>query len=112
MDPLFIVIYRPFVQAQTASNKTSLTAVMSAIEQQFNIILLCRRRGSLSQHRKPATDLTLQETIAYLNSKVLLNFKALDTRYVTVSVLNKTFSVCGIVSTQDSQATTRSNCKR
>jgi hypothetical protein len=34
-----------------------------------------------------------------------LNFKALDTRYVTVSVLNKTFSVCGIVSTQDSQAT-------
>jgi hypothetical protein len=77
---------------------------MSAIEQQFNINL-CRRRGSLYQHRKPATDLTLQETIAYLNSKVLLNFKALDTRYVTVSVLNKTFSVCGIVSNQDSQAT-------
>jgi hypothetical protein len=37
MDPLFIAIYRHFVQAQTASNKTSLTAVMSAIEQQFNI---------------------------------------------------------------------------
>jgi hypothetical protein len=28
---------------------------------------------------------------------VLLNFKALDNRYVTVSVLNKKYSQCGIV---------------
>jgi hypothetical protein len=47
---------------------------------------------------KPNTSFTLQETIDYLNSKTLLNFKALDDRYVTVSVLNKTISVCGIVS--------------
>jgi hypothetical protein len=32
----------------------------------------------------------LQQTIDYLNSKILLNFKALDNRYVTVSILNKT----------------------
>jgi hypothetical protein len=78
---------------------------MTTIEQQFNVKFSYAVEDGLHQHRKPATDLTLQETIAYLNSKVLLNFKALDTRYVTVSVLNKTFSVCGIVSTQDSQAT-------
>jgi hypothetical protein len=37
------------------------------------------------------------ETIDYLNSKTF-ELKALDDRYVTVSVLNKTISVCGIVS--------------
>jgi hypothetical protein len=31
MDPLFIAIYRHFVQAQTASNKTALTAVMTTL---------------------------------------------------------------------------------
>jgi hypothetical protein len=77
---------------------------MTTIEQQFNVKFSYAVEDVVFIE-KPATDLTLQETIAYLNSKVLLNFKALDTRYVTVSVLNKTFSVCGIVSTQDSQAT-------
>jgi hypothetical protein len=33
-----------------------------------------------------------------INSEKQQNFKALDDRYVTVSVLNKTISVCGIVS--------------
>jgi hypothetical protein len=67
---------------------------MTTIEQQFKNFSYVE--DSLHQHRKPATDLTLQETIAYLNSKVLLNFKALDTRYVTVSVLNKT-SPCAVL---------------
>jgi hypothetical protein len=39
---------------------------------------------------KTLVTLTLQQTIDYLNSKILLNFKALDNRYVTVSILNKT----------------------
>jgi hypothetical protein len=106
MDPLFIAIYRHFVQAQTASNKTSLTAVMTTIEQQFNVkFSYAVEEVVYINIENQLLISTLQETIAYLNSKVLLNFKALDTRYVTVSVLNKTFSVCGIVSTQDSQAT-------
>jgi hypothetical protein len=37
----------------------------------------------------------MQQTIDYLNSKILLNFKALDNRYVTVSILNKTINICG-----------------
>jgi hypothetical protein len=37
---------------------------------------------------KTLVTLTLQQTIDYLNSKILLNFKALDNRYVTVSILN------------------------
>jgi ABC-type long-subunit fatty acid transport system fused permease/ATPase subunit len=110
MDPLFIAIYRHFSQAQTASNKTALT-VMTTIEQQFNVKFSYAVEDVVHQHRKPATDLTLQETI-YLNSKVLLNFKALDTRYVTVSVLNKTFRVRYCVDSGFSGNTTRSNCKR
>jgi hypothetical protein len=87
---LYLLLFTgTFVQAQT-SNKTSLTSVMTTIEQQFNVKFSYAVEEVVYQHRKPATDLTLQETIAYLNSKVLLNFKALDTRYVTVSVLNKT----------------------
>jgi hypothetical protein len=58
MDPLFIAIYRHFVQAQTASNKTSLTAVMTTIEQQFNVKFSYAVEDSLHQHRKTATDLT------------------------------------------------------
>lgn len=93
-----------FVQAQTASNKTALTTVMATIEQQFNVKFSYAVEDiAFINIEKPAPELTLQQTIVYLNSKVLLNFKALDTRYITVSVLNKTFSVCGIVSTQDSQ---------
>jgi hypothetical protein len=93
-----------FVQAQTASNKTALTTVMATIEQQFNVKFSYAVEDiAFINIEKPAPELTLQQTIVYLNSKVLLNFKALDTRYITVSVLNKTFSVCGIVSTPDSQ---------
>jgi glycerol kinase len=62
---LYLLLFTgTFVQAQTASNKTSLTAVMSTIEQQFNVKFSYAVEGSLYQHRKPATDLTLQETIA------------------------------------------------
>jgi hypothetical protein len=53
------------------NNKTALTAVMTTIEQQFNVKFSYAVEDGLHQHRKPATDLTLQETIAYLNSKVL-----------------------------------------
>jgi hypothetical protein len=35
MDPLFIAIYRHFVQAQTGKNLFN--AVMTTIEQQFNV---------------------------------------------------------------------------
>lgn len=91
-------------QAQTATNKTALTAIIATIEQQFNVkFSYAVEDVATIVIEKPATELTLEQTIAYLNSKVLLNFKALDNRYVTVSVLNKTFPVCGIVSAQDSQ---------
>jgi len=91
-------------QAQTSSSKTALTVIISNIEQQFNVkFSYAVEDVAAISIEKPAADLTLSQTIEYLNSKVLLNFKALDNRYVTVSVLNKTLAVCGIVFAQDSQ---------
>lgn len=83
---------------QQTSEKGALTEIIVTIEKQFNI------KFSYSVEdvaniviEKPNVSLTLQETIDYLNSKTLLNFKALNNRYVTVSVISKTISVCGIV---------------
>lgn len=46
---------------------------------------------------KPEATLNLQDTINYLNANTLLNFKTIDNRYITVSVLEKTISICGTV---------------
>ncbi|MBC7748175.1 MAG: carboxypeptidase-like regulatory domain-containing protein, partial [Methylotenera sp.] len=83
---------------QDTSKKTPLSEVIIALEKQFNIkFSYAVEDVDNITIDKPKPSLTLLETIDYLNSKTLLNFKALDDRYVTVSVLNKTVSVCGIV---------------
>ncbi|MFV8373310.1 TonB-dependent receptor [Flavobacterium sp. LB2P74] len=83
---------------QNTANKIPLTDVIVAVEKQFSIKFSYAVEDVASiTINKPSASFTLQETIDYLNSKTLLNFKALDDRYVTVSVLNKTISICGIV---------------
>lgn len=83
---------------QNTAEKVPLTEIILTIEKQFNIKFSYAVEDVANiVIEKPNTSLTLQETIAYLNSKTLLNFKALNNRYVTVSVINKTISVCGIV---------------
>jgi hypothetical protein len=72
--------------------------VIISLEKQFNIKFSYAVEDVANIAIEKPNTFTLQETIDYLNSKTLLNFKALDDRYVTVSVLNKTISVCGIVS--------------
>lgn len=83
---------------QQTSEKVALSEIIVAIEKQFNIKFSYAVEDVANiVIEKPNTSLTLQETIDYLNSKTLLNFKALNNRYVTVSIINKTISVCGIV---------------
>lgn len=87
-----------FSYGQNTAEKVPLTDIILAIEKQFNIKFSYAVEDVANiAIEKPNTSLTLQETIDYLNSKTLLNFKALNNRYVTVSVINKTISVCGIV---------------
>ncbi|MDI5950089.1 TonB-dependent receptor plug domain-containing protein [Flavobacterium yafengii] len=84
---------------QNTTKKIPLSEVIISLEKQFNIKFSYAVEDVVTiKIDKPNASFTLQETIDYLNSKTLLNFKALDDRYVTVSVLNKTISVCGFVS--------------
>lgn len=99
-----VILTGTIANSQTAKNKIALTSIIGTIEQQFNVkFSYAVEDVDTIVIEKPPVALTLEETIAYLNSKVLLNFKTLDNRYVTVSVLEKTFSVCGIVFAQDTQ---------
>ncbi|WP_073371557.1 TonB-dependent receptor [Flavobacterium fluvii] len=83
---------------QNTAKKVPLTEIIVSIEKQFNVKFSYAVEDVANiAIEKPNTSFSLQETIDYLNSKTLLNFKALDNRYVTVSVINKTISVCGIV---------------
>lgn len=83
---------------QNTSEKVPLTEIIVSIEKQFNVKFSYAVEDAANiAVEKPNTSFSLPETIAYLNSKTLLNFKALDNRYVTVSVMNKTISLCGIV---------------
>jgi len=46
---------------------------------------------------QPKLSTSLEEIIAKLNSSTLLNFKFLTDRYITISTIDKTISVCGIL---------------
>lgn len=90
--------------AQKATHKTALTIIIGTIEQQFNVKFSYAVEDVASiTIEKPSTELTLEQTISYLNSNTLLNFKALDSRYITVSILNKTITICGMIFTQEGQ---------
>ena len=90
---------------QNTAKKTPLTTVIIALEKQFNIkFSYAVEDVAYLTIEKPNASFTLEETIAYLNSKTLLNFKALDGRYVTVSVLNKTISICGTVLSNENKS--------
>ncbi|MFV8370764.1 TonB-dependent receptor [Flavobacterium sp. LB2R40] len=83
---------------QNTAKKIPLTAIIISLEKQFNIkFSYAVEDVATIKIDKPNASFTLQETIDYLNSKTLLNFKALDNRYVTVSIINKTISICAIV---------------
>jgi len=87
---------------QGTNEKFPLTKIIAAVEQEYNV----KFSYSVEDVRaisieKPDIKLSLDETIAFLNAKTLLNFKKLDNRYVTVSVINKTIRICGIVTSNE-----------
>lgn len=88
---------------QQSSTEMPLGTIIKKIEQQFNVKFSYAVEDVKNINiEAPRSSLSLTETINYLNAKVLLNFKAIDDRYVTVSLLNKTFTVCGTVFSEKS----------
>ncbi|MFI0430834.1 carboxypeptidase-like regulatory domain-containing protein [Mariniflexile sp. HMF6888] len=96
---IYIVLFvANFCFAQNNSNKKPLTEIIEAIEQKFDVKFSYAFDDVVHVFvEQPAPEYNLQETIAYLNSKTLLNFKTLDNRYITVSVIEKNISICGFV---------------
>lgn len=87
-----------FCCGQNTPQKTPLTEVIITVEKQYNIkFSYAVEDVKAVKIQIPNAAFTLQETITYLNSNTLLNFKILNDRYITISVLNKTISICGVV---------------
>lgn len=101
--------------SQIKENKIPLTQIIAKIEKQFDVKFSYAVEDVVNINLKsPSEKLNLTQTLAYLNANVLLNFKTLDNRYVTISVLNKTVTICGIISDSNSKtlltgATIRTN---
>ncbi|RIA08929.1 outer membrane receptor for ferrienterochelin and colicin [Flavobacteriaceae bacterium MAR_2010_72] len=84
--------------AQTNTPTIPLEEVITVLETQFDVKVSYAVNDVKDIFiEKPDPSLTLQETITYLNSKTLLNFKLLDDRYITVSVIDKQINICGYV---------------
>jgi len=89
---------------QSIPKKIALTDILQAIEKEFNVkFSYAVEDVAIVFIEKPDSKLNLKETITDLNRKTLLNFQALNARYITVSVINKTISVCGTVFSEDSE---------
>jgi|26BtaG_2_1085354.scaffolds.fasta_scaffold01807_4 hypothetical protein len=93
---LFLCGFLPFsVQAQ---DSLPLTQLLEQIENKFDV----KFSYSVNDIQavwvdKPHPSLTLVQIINELNEKTPLNFKFLNERYITVSILDKTISICGFV---------------
>jgi hypothetical protein len=88
--------------SQTKLEKTPLTAFLKTTELKFDVkFSYAFDEVSNVEIQTPEDTLTLNETLDYLNKNTLLNFKTLDSRYITISLLEKTISICGSVLNQN-----------
>jgi len=81
---------------QTISEKVPLTEIITVVETKFDVKFSYAPEDVVNVSiEKPDDNFNLQQTLNYLNNKTLLNFKTLDNRYITVSIIDKTMTVCG-----------------
>ncbi|MFH4963954.1 TonB-dependent receptor [Gaetbulibacter sp. M235] len=90
---LFFICYYFSLQAQ---EKKSLINVISALEARFEV----KFSYSVNEVENVVVNMpnesdTLNQIIENLNANTLLNFKFLNERYITISPLDKTISICG-----------------
>lgn len=89
-----------FVSAQNTAQPVPLVDIISNIESRFDVKFSYAVEDIEDLLiEPPSTALTLNQTIDYLNAKTLFNFKLLNQRYITVSVIDKLIDVCGHVFT-------------
>jgi hypothetical protein len=83
---------------QNSSDKVALTSLLIELEKTYDI------KFSYSDNdvknifiEQPEKEISIDNLLLFLNEKTFLQFKTLDNRYITISFLNKTISVCGTV---------------
>lgn len=88
-----------FTQQKRAN--VPLREIISQIEKKFEVKFSYAEEDVSEVLLAPPSDnLSLTQTISFLNANTFLNFKLLNDRYITVSTLNKEISVCGILKTE------------
>ncbi|MGE5944696.1 MAG: TonB-dependent receptor [Flavobacteriales bacterium] len=104
----WIIFLQCFIQlgfGQTNSEKVPLTEIITSIENKFDVKFSYAHEDVVNiSIEKPDANFNLQQTLNHLNSKTLLNFKTLDNRYITVSVIDKMMTVCGTVISAENNA--------
>ena len=83
---------------QANAEKLPLSELLTSIEIMFDVKFSYAFEDVVNVSlEKPEKNLNLQQVLNHLNNNTLLNFKTLDNRYITVSSLDKTITVCGTV---------------
>ncbi|WP_366183545.1 TonB-dependent receptor [Flavobacterium ovatum] len=99
---LFLISFSNY--AQKTVGTIPLENYLKGIEQKFDVKFSYAVSDVANvKINQPIQKLTLEQTITYLNTNSLLNFKALDKRYITVSLADKKVAICGIIIGYDTQ---------
>lgn len=95
---LFLFLFSFAIKAQDIITKTLLKDVLIEIEKKHQVTFTYSDKDLESVYiAKPDDSLSLSETINYLESVTIFNFKILDNRFITVSYLEKKIPVCGTI---------------
>ncbi|MFD1163921.1 TonB-dependent receptor plug domain-containing protein [Hwangdonia seohaensis] len=91
-------VYCCFSFGLQAQEKLPLLDVLQQLENQFDV----KFSYSIDDVSNVLVDIpnksdTLKQIIENLNATTLLNFKFLNERYITVSTINKTIAICGVL---------------
>ena len=94
----FLLLSSGFTFTQNTDNKKPLSSILLNHEKSHAI------KFSFSDAdiknifiKEPPEKTTVTELLSFLNKKTFLQFNTLDHRYITVSFLNKTVSICGTI---------------
>ena len=86
------------VVGQNSVEKVALSSLLISLEKTYDIKFSYSDADVNNIYiEQPEKGISIEKLIDFLNEKTFLQFKTLDNRYITVSFLNKTISICGTV---------------
>ncbi|MHC9088835.1 TonB-dependent receptor [Tenacibaculum sp. IMCC1] len=95
---LFLFLFSFAIKAQDIITKNLLKDILVEIEKKHQVTFTYSDKDLESVYiDKPDDSLSLSETINYLESVTIFNFKILDNRFITVSYLKKKIPICGTI---------------